>query len=205
MTFPRFLAATILLTLPIATVRLVKQSDWGPILAAPKARRTGDPKAPLTIVEYSDFQCPSCANVDPSIHQFLEVYKGKIQLIYKYYPLTNIHKNAMTAAHAAECAARQGHFWPYHDRLFQTQLAWAPLQDPTTSFLAIAQDVRLDMPSFRTCYADSSPLKIIEQDAQEARDHKVNATPTFIIGDERLVGPVMVSDGARTIEKELRR
>jgi len=201
----RFLAATLLLLLPVATVRLVKQTNWGPILAAPKARQTGDPKAKVVIVEYSDFQCPSCARLSPIADKLIELYKGKVRLIYKYYPLTKIHMNAMAAAHAAECAARQDHFWPYHDRLFESQTSWAGLQDPTTSFAAIAVDVKLDLSRFRTCYADPSILAAIEQDANEAQARQVTATPTFFVGDERLVGPVLASDGARTIEKELRR
>jgi len=202
--FQRFLLATFLVACPVLAVYTVKQTNWGPVLATPKSRQTGDLRAKVTIVEYSDFQCPSCATVDPTIHQYLEIYKGKIRLIYKYYPLVNIHKNAMASAHAAECAARQDHFWPYHDRLFQTQLSWANLQDPTTSFMAIAEEVKLDMPKFQTCYGDPARLKVIEQDAQEAQAHQITATPTFLIGDERLVGQVVVTDGARAIEKALR-
>ena len=201
----RFLVATFLLAAPVVTVHLVKRTSWGPVLAAPRTRQTGNPKAKVVIVEYSDFQCPSCATLDPLIHKLLETYQGKVRLIYKYYPLTKIHKNAMPSAHAADCAAQQDRFWPYHDRLFQTQLSWATLPDPTTSFLAIAQEVKLDVPKFRSCFADPSRLAVIEQDAEEAEARQVTATPTFFIGDERLVGAVMATDGARAIEKALRR
>src|SRR5579864_4564662 len=101
------------MALPVAGVSLVKQSNWGAVLATPLARQTGDPKAKVIIVEYSDFQCPSCAAMQPTVHNLLDVYKGKIRLYYKYFPLTRIHKNAMASAHAAECAARQNQFWPY--------------------------------------------------------------------------------------------
>ena len=110
----------------------------------------------------------------------------------------------MPWAHAADCAAIQDRFWPYHDRLFQSQKDWAPLLDPTTSFMAIAQEAKLDIPRFKACYADPSRIPIIEQDAFEAQARQVTATPTFFIGDERLVGMVLASDGARTIEKALR-
>jgi len=200
----RFLLATLLFACPLLAVYAIKQTNWGPILATPKSRQTGDPRAKVTIVEYSDFQCPSCASVDPTVHKYLELYKGKIRLIYKYYPLPRIHENAMTSAHAAECAASQDHFWPYHDRLFETQLSWAKLQDPATSFMAIAEEVHLDIQKFQACYADPSPLKIIEADSQEAQAHQITSTPTFFIGDDRLVGSVVVTDGARAIEKALR-
>ena len=155
-------------------------------------------------MEYSDFQCPSCAAVEPTIHQLLENYKGKVRFIYKYFPLTKVHQNAMPAARAADCAADQKQFWPYHDRLFATQPKWAPLADATTSFMAIAQEVKLDIPKFSACYADPSRTAVIQQDAKEAQERQVQATPTFFIGDERLVGNVFITDGARTIEKELR-
>ena len=204
MNFPRFLVATFLLTGPVVAVRLVKQTAWGPVLAAPRARQTGNPKAKVVIVEYSDFQCPSCAKADPVMRQLMEAYKGKVRLIYKYYPLVKIHPNAMPSAHAADCAALQDRFWPYHDRLFDTQAAWEKLPDPTTSFMAIGEETKLDMPRFKTCYADPSRVAVIEQDVQEAQARQVTATPTFIIGDERVVGMVLASDGARTIEKALR-
>jgi len=204
MTLPRLLAASFLILAPVAAIQGIKQTSWGPILAAPAARQTGDPKAKVTIVEYSDFQCPSCAHIRPTVEQFLTLYKGKVRLIYKYYPLTRVHKNAMPAAHAAECAARQNHFWPYHDRLFETQMSWAPLLDPATSFMAIAQGTHLDMPKFQSCYADPAPLAVVEQDAKEAADRAVSATPTFFVGDERLVGQVFATDGARTIERAIR-
>ena len=204
MNLKRFLAATILILAPVAAVYSVKQSNWGPIMAAPQVRQIGDPHAKVVIVEYSDFQCPSCALVEPAIHSLLETYKGKIRFIYKYYPLTKVHPNAMPAARAADCAGDQKQFWPYHDRLFATQISWAPLADPTTSFMAIARDVKLDIPKFTTCYADPTRVTRIEQDAKEAMSREVNATPTFFVGDDRLVGQVFMTDGARSIEKALR-
>jgi protein-disulfide isomerase len=199
----RFLAATVLILAPILAVHSVKQTTWGPILAAPATRQIGDPKAKVVIVEYSDFQCPTCANVDPTVRKFLDLYKGKIRLIYKYFPL-KMHPNAMPAAHAADCAADQKQFWPYHNRLFDTQPSWATLTPPTTTFMSIAAEVKLDIPKFTACYTDPSRLAGIEQDLKEGLARQVNATPTFFIGDERLVGQFIVTDGARTIEKALR-
>lgn len=200
----RILVGFFLLLAPVIAVQLAKQTSWGPILAAPQARQKGDPKAKVVIVEYSDFQCPSCAHIVPTVNKYLEIYKGKIRVIYKYYPLVKIHKNAMPAAHAAQCAALQNQFWPFHDRLFQTQMSWAPLQDPTTSFAAIAAEVKLDLPQFESCYADPSQRTIIEQDAKEAQVRQVTATPSFFIGEHRVVGQVFETDGARIIERALR-
>jgi protein-disulfide isomerase len=204
MNLKRFLVGTLLILAPVIAVHSVKQTSWGPILAAPPERHTGDPHAKVVIVEYSDFQCPTCARVEPALHQYLTTYNGKIQLIYKYFPLTRVHQNAMNSAHAAECAAAQKQFWPYHDRLFDTQASWSTLTDPTTSFMAIAQDTKLDIPKFSACYADPTRLAIIEQDAKEGAAREVTGTPTFFLGDERYVGYVFATDGARAIERALR-
>ncbi len=197
-------ACLLLMALPAIAMKLVKQTSWGPILATPQARQTGDPKAKVVIVEYSDFQCPSCALVQPAIHDFLERYKGRIRLAYKYYPLTRIHKNAMPAARAAQCAAEENKFWPYQDLLFARQKLWANLSDPTTHFVAIAQEVKLNEARWRVCVADPGREVLILKDTEEAETRQVSSTPTFFVGEERLVGGVFSSDGARAIEKALR-
>lgn len=191
--------------LPVVMVKVIKQTRWGPTLAAPRARQLGNPQAKVAIIEYSDFQCPSCAHLQPTVHQFLDLYKDKVRLVYKYYPLTKVHRNALGSAQAAQCASLQNQFWPYADRLFATQPSWAELTDPTTTFMAMAQDLRLDAPRFRACLADPSQREPILQDVEEGQARQVRATPTFLIGDERLVGNVLATDGARAIEKALRR
>lgn len=203
MNFKRFVTASLLILAPVIAVHLVKQTQWGPVLATPPERQLGGPGAKVIIVEFSDFQCPTCARVEPTIHQLLDVYKGKVRFIYKYFPL-KMHRNAMPAARAADCAADQKQFWPYHDRLFDTQLAWATLTDPTTSFMAMAEETKLDIPKFTACYADVTRTIGIEQDVKEGTAREVSATPTFFVGDERLVGQVIATDGARTIEKAMR-
>ena len=200
----RIVAGAVLTLLPIIAIRTLKQSAWGSFLTTPKARQLGDAKAPVTLVEYSDFQCPNCAHVQPALHQFMELYKGKVRLAFKYFPLTRLHKNAMASATAAECAAEKNQFWPYQDKLFETQSQWAGLDDPTTSYLAIALAVHLDTAAFQACLSDPSKQDVIEQDVREGKAREISATPTLFVGDERLVGSMVETDGARTIEKKLR-
>ena len=195
----------VLMALPVIAVTLFKQTHWAPILVTPLERQTGDPHASVVIVEYSDFQCPSCAAMQPIVHNFLDYYKGRIRLAYKYFPLTKIHKNAMASAQAAECAARQHKFWPYQDRLFATQTAWAPLADPTTSFMAIAAEVQLNAVQFKACYSDPAAQAPIQADMREGEERQVNATPTFFVDEERLVGHVFADEGAGVIDRHLRR
>ena len=201
----RLVSGGVLLLLPVIFVYAVKQTAWGPIAATPQARLEGDAHASLTIVEYSDFQCPSCARIQPMLHTFQDTYKGKIRLAYKFFPLAMLHKNSMAAAHAAQCAAEQNKFWPYHDQLFATQHDWENLTDPTTNFMAISAQTQLDSTAFNACYNDPSRLQIIQRDMAEGKSRDVNATPTFFVGNERLVGGVFSTDGARAIERELRK
>jgi protein-disulfide isomerase len=90
----------------------------------------GSATAPVTIIEYSDFQCPFCERAFPTVNQIMSEYKGKVRLVYKQYPLTSIHPLAMPASLASECAREQGKFWEYHDLLFQNQSAWVSLPAP---------------------------------------------------------------------------
>jgi len=199
-------AAVLLLAAPVLVALALKSSaSYGPLLATPQVRQEGAPDAKVKLIEYSDFQCPSCAHIQPFLNGLMQTYKGKVRLYFKYYPLTMIHKNAMAAAHAAECAARQNKFWPYGALLFERQTQWAPLADGTTHYFAIAHDVGLDAARFQTCLADPSVEAGIQQDIKEAQQRAVNATPTFFVDDERLVGTEFEADGARAIERALRR
>jgi protein-disulfide isomerase len=193
-----------ILVLPVLSVQFFRQTRWGPFWATPEARQIGSPKARVLIVEYSDFQCPMCARIQPTIHQILDNYQGKVRFIFKFFPLTRIHKNSRPAAEAAECASRQKKFWPFHDQLFQTQGQWENLASPATSFLAIAVHSQLDLPAFASCLKDPTVAAAIENDLREGQNREIQATPTFFVGEERLVGNVFVTDAARTIERALR-
>ncbi len=201
----QILKALFLLILPVITILGLKQTKWGPVLSTPQARQIGDSNAKVAIVEYSDFQCPSCAAMQPFVHTLLNAYQGKVRVAYKFYPLTMIHKNSMSAAHAAQCAAQQKKFWPYADSLFQNQNGWKDLADPTTWYASIADHSELEKTAFEKCLKDPTQEEIIRRDISEGNERQVKATPTFFIGDERLVGGVFASEGAQTIERELRK
>lgn len=87
----------------------------------------GTPGAPITLIEFSDFQCPFCARAFPTVQQILKEYEGKVLFAYKHFPLISIHPRAQKAAEASECARDQGKFWEFHDKLFEAQEDWASL------------------------------------------------------------------------------
>lgn len=96
-------------------------------VAAGSSASKGPENAPITIIEFSDFQCPFCSRALPVVNQVMSEYKDKVLLVYKHLPLVSIHPRAQKTAEAAECAKDQGKFWEFHDKLFEKQTDWASL------------------------------------------------------------------------------
>lgn len=147
----------------------------------------------LTIVEFSDFQCPACKAAEPLITQFVENNVEEVRLIYRHFPLVSIHANARTAAIASEIAAEQGKFWEYHDQLFDNQEEWSDASDPKSFFITYAKNVELDEAAFTTALNDASNAGSIyasrvDADRAKADELNLNSTPSFYINGELLAG-----------------
>lgn len=167
-------------------------------------RMKGSPQAPLLLVEYSDFQCPNCKQAAPLIQGLLASYDGKARLMFRHFPLEG-HRWARGAAHAAECAAYQGKFWPYHDLLFVKQEEWSAAADAIPLFAKYADDMGLDLDRFSACFNDPKTAEAVKSDENEGAAWQVNATPTLLVGRRRLVGARQIYyGGAKTIERELK-
>ncbi|MDD9943250.1 MAG: thioredoxin domain-containing protein [Myxococcales bacterium] len=139
----------------------------------------GAPMAPVTIVEFSDFQCPHCGRAHPQLSRALAELDGRVKLIFKHYPLSG-HPRAVPAAMAAEAAREQGKFWEMHDLLFEHQ---DKLEDP--HLLAYAEQLGLDIPKFKEAMASPSLKARIEADRDLGRRLGVASTPTIIINGRR--------------------
>ncbi len=173
----------------------------------------GDPNAPVTIVEFSDFQCPFCARFfQQTLSQLEENYinTGKVKFVYRDLPLDSIHPNARPTHIAAECADEQGKFWEYHDILFENQGQWNRLasEDLENSLKQYAQDLSLDVPSFETCLSSEEIADEVNKDVLEARSYGATGTPTFFIGTEKdgfikLSGAQPYSSFQREIDSQL--
>lgn len=151
----------------------------------------GDPNAPISIVEFSDFQCPFCArfhsNTLPQIEQnYLST--GKVNFVYRDFPIESIHPNALSAALASECADDQEKFWEYHDKLFQNQKSWQGLeiQNSITTFKEYAQELGLNMEEFNSCLDSGKYSQEISNDLQDGRNYGVTGTPGFFVGNEKI-------------------
>jgi protein-disulfide isomerase len=167
----------------------------------------GDSNAPLTLVEYGDYQCPPCASFNIVINEVLGRYGDKVRLEFRHYPLTPIHANAMQAAIAVEAAGEQGHYWQMHDALLQSQQQWAHAENPQSAFEQIAGRIGLDQKRFmQSLQAPEEFQQRITNDIAGGRDVHIEATPTFFLNGRRLeqVQPT-VEYFAAAIDEEMKR
>jgi predicted DsbA family dithiol-disulfide isomerase len=168
-------------------------------VAADPSRLKGSADAPVQIVEFSDFECPFCRRAEPTIQAVLAKYPGKVSLSYRDFPLSAIHPSAQRAAEASRCAAEQGRFWPYHERLFTSEsLDAKTLKDH-------ARDAGLNQATFEQCLDTGRQRDAVDRDAQQGRLAGVTGTPAFFINGIPLTGAQPAAAFEKIIEEELAR
>lgn len=167
-------------------------------VAIDASRVRGDPRAPVTIVEFSDFQCPFCQRIQPTLLEILARYPGKVRLAYRDYPLSQIHPRAQKAAEAARCAGEQGKFWEYHDMLYAdvSRLADADLA-------AHARSLEIDEAKFGACLESGRHSAGVDQDQKDGVNAGVNGTPAFLVNGVMLEGAQPITAFESIIESEL--
>lgn len=166
----------------------------------------GESNAPVTIVEYSDFQCPLCKrHFNDAYQDIMEEYveTGKVKYQFKHFPL-NMHPKATPAAIASECANEQGKFWQMHDQIFNDQSSWSPASaDHDEIFKGYATDLQLNINQFNKCYDEEKYADLANQHYQEGLVKGVSGTPTFFINDTKIVGAQGIEQFRNAIEAEL--
>lgn len=167
----------------------------------------GDKNAKVTIIEFSDFQCPFCKQFfDASITQLKEEYvkAGKVKLAYKHYPLS-FHANAQGAAEASECANEQNKFWEYHDLLFTNQKEWEnqDVATATTTFNTYAGNLGLDTAQFSTCLSTNKYKEKVDKDTALGTQVGVSGTPSTFVNGTIIVGAQPYASFKALIDAEL--
>jgi len=163
----------------------------------------GDKDAPVTIVEFSDFQCPFCAKFYSDTFSKIEkeyIQTGKVNLVYRDFPLS-FHGNAQKAAEAAECAQEQGKFWDYHDLLFENQPEWS--SGGIGELKNYAKEINLNSEEFNECLDSGAMKEEVEEDFQEGSALGVSGTPAFFINGELISGAQPFSVFKEVIEENL--
>jgi protein-disulfide isomerase len=143
----------------------------------------GDKNAPLTIVEFSDFQCPFCQRFHPEVEKLINNNKGEIKWVYKHFPLSSIHPWAQKSAEASECAAEQGKFWEYVKNLFANQALFSD-----GYFSNAAKDLGLDQSKFDSCLSNGKYKQKVQADYQMGLEAGVSGTPGSFINDVYVSG-----------------
>jgi protein-disulfide isomerase len=161
----------------------------------------GDVNAEVIIVEFSDFQCPFCANSLPTVNQIKDTYGDKILFVYRDFPLHDIHPEAGKAAEAAQCAFDQGLFWEYHDHIFENQAEWIGVGVP--KFKEYAGALGLDVESFNSCLDSGKYADEVEADLLEGQHFGVTGTPSFFINGRKVTGAQPFSVFQEIIDEEL--
>jgi len=148
----------------------------------------GPSTAKVTIVEYADFQCPGCGSLHPLLKQLLADENGKVRLVYRYFPLEQLHKNAKISAQAAYAANLQGKFWSLHDMLFEHQSDWAEVASPENIFVAYAQNLGLDTKKFLADMEDPKTAAFIVAEENKALNLGLPGTPSLFVNGKYISG-----------------
>jgi protein-disulfide isomerase len=172
----------------------VSQSGQGPV--ASMHERGGGTNAKVMVEEYGDYQCPPCGLLFHDLKTIEKEYGTQIRFVFRHFPLQG-HKHAVTAAHAAEAAGMQGHFWEMHDMIYQNQLSWAPANDARPVFIQYAQDLKLDVERFTRDMDNPDVASRVSSDYQRGVALGVNGTPTIFINGRQMNPNATTLDGLR--------
>lgn len=153
---------------------------------AQPANLLGSPTATVTVEEFADYQCPTCAAVHPRIQEITKIYGSRIKFIYRSFPLTQIHQHAYDAAVAAEAAGLQGKFWEMQNQLFPNQKEWANSQDARKLFEGYAQKIGLDVEKYQNDVLGLAAKARVDADLQRGRAIGIDGTPSIYINGKPL-------------------
>lgn len=140
----------------------------------------------VQLVEFGDYQCPSCGVAHPVTQKIMKEYQGKVTFVFRNFPLETIHKNAMIASKYAQAASRQNKFWEMHDKLYESQSEWSDLPDPAAKFAEYAKALGMNPDALKNAAADGATNALIQRDMADGNDLGVSGTPTFYVNGKQV-------------------
>lgn len=178
---------------PPADAKILMRNDSNKIVV---------PNAKVTLVEFGDYQCPACGASYPIVTQILKEYQGKVNFVFRNYPLP-IHSNAMIAAEAAEASGAQGKYFEMYETLYSNQSEWSDSKKPLEIFQKYAKNIGLDVEQFKKEVEAKKYEKKIRSDQSDGDSLAVSATPTFFINGKKITGGLPYDQLKKMIEEEL--
>jgi protein-disulfide isomerase len=160
----------------------------------------GVPEAPVTLIEYGDFECPNCRQAAPAVRILMKRFEGRLRFVYRHFPLEEVHACALTAAEASEAAAAQGRFWEMHDELYASQSGFDGAQ-----FGQLAHALRLDVQRFLEELGAHVHMPRIRESLAAGRRLGIRATPTFYVNGTLCDVSFGLGSLQRAVEKVLAR
>lgn len=168
----------------------------------------GNKSSKVVLVEYGDFQCPGCGSLHPRVKTVMEEYKDKVAFVFRNFPLSSIHPNALSAAAAAEAAGLQGKYWEMHNKLFESQSAWSDLaaDKRTDIFVSYAKSLGLNETTFREDLGSENVALKIRFDQALGKSQGANSTPTLFLNGELLSQEAYADEAAlrKTFDEALK-
>jgi protein-disulfide isomerase len=156
-----------------------------------------DNNAPITIIAFIDFECPFCQEAYPTFNNVMQRYGPAVNIVFKHYPISSIHPNALPSALASSCAQDQDKFWEYYHLLFRTKKLEAEYLN------AYAKELNLDLVEFQKCMVSQKNRINIEEDIQDGTDLEVRGTPTYFVNQIKIEGVTSLQDWDLIIAREL--
>ncbi len=180
----------------VTVVPTVKDATPAPIDSDP---RRGPEDAPVTIVEFGNFQCADCADIAPVLQQVLDAYPDEVRLVWKDFPLPALKLQSQAAAEAARCAQEQDGFWEYHDLLFLSQDQF--INEP---WVELAAELEMDTDEFESCFSQGNTTALVTQGYLVALSLGIEGSPTLYINDQVINGIATFEEIKRVVDEELR-
>lgn len=175
------------------------------LVAGEKRLAKGNADATVTIVEFSDFQCPACKATYPLVKEVMAQFDGKVELVYRHFPLDSVHPNARLAGAASEVAKSYDKFWEMHDLLFERQEEWSEINNQDelkAKFSDYAQELQIDKNEFLTKIEDESYAEFVQNDSVAGTQLEVDSTPTFYVNGSKTPAPQLKSVVQSLLDKE---
>lgn len=189
---------------PVPPPRPAEKIDLATIITKDDHIR-GNVNAPVTLVEFSDLECPFCGRFHPTMQQAMTEYGDRVRWIYKHFPLESIHPSARALAEASECAGEQGKFWEFIDANFERQDEYAGNRQYDPAFAEkLAKDLKLNVGKFKSCVDSDKYEKLIDEHTQQGLKSGVQGTPHTLVNGTQIGGAVPYAQLKALIEAELK-
>ncbi|OGH23322.1 MAG: hypothetical protein A2958_00135 [Candidatus Levybacteria bacterium RIFCSPLOWO2_01_FULL_38_13] len=164
--------------------------------------KIGSESARITLVEYSDFQCPACAAYHPMVNQLISEFEGRMLFVYRFFPIQS-HQNAMISAQSSLAAHKQGKFFEMYNLLFDNQNSWVNSSNAEKIFVEYAGKLNLDIDKFKSDLKKDETKNLINNQYSQAIAIGVNSTPTFFLNGVKIQNPRTYDDFKNLIQNEL--